>query len=99
MNLKDYKQVSSIYTTTDDSIFYIDEENNRKVDDDAVNEIERLLLEGYPIWPLVVDNYQWGLLVRDGQHRLQAIKNINKTINVKIEIPFYLWYLGYVIQR
>ena len=92
MNLKNYKQVSSIYTTTDDSIFY--RGKNRPLDDDNINQIQREILEGYPIFPLVVNNTPAGFEIKDGQHRLEAIRNLNKDRDEKIEIPFYINWRG-----
>ena len=92
MNLKNYKQVSSIYTTTDDSIFY--RGKNRPLDDDNINRIQREILEGYPIFPLVVNNTPAGFEIKDGQHRLEAIRNLNKDRDEKIEIPFYINWRG-----
>ncbi len=92
MNLKNYKQVSSIYTTRDDSIFY--RGKNRPLDDDNINQIQREILEGYPIFPLVVNNTPAGFEIKDGQHRLEAIRNLNKDRDEKIEIPFYINWRG-----
>ncbi len=92
MNLKNYKQVSSIYTTRDDSIFY--RGKNRPLDDDNINRIQREILEGYPIFPLVVNNTPTGFEIKDGQHRLEAIRNLNKDRDEKIEIPFYINWRG-----
>jgi hypothetical protein len=91
----DYKQVSIIYTTTDDSIFCIDENHTRKVDDDVVKEMEEFICHtsiGIP--PLVVINTSTGFLLLDGQHRLQAIRNLNRDRDEKIEIPFYINWKG-----
>ena len=92
MNLKNYKQVSSIYTTTDDSIFY--RGKNRPLDDDNINRIQRMILRGNGIFPLVVNNTSTGFEIKDGQHRLEAIRNLNKDRDEKIEIPFYINWRG-----
>ena len=91
MNLKDYKQVSVIYTTTDDSIFYVDNPNGqRPLIKSRVNQIQRTILRGWGIFPLVVKDTPKGFFVEDGHHRLHAIRNINKKRDEKIEIPFYI---------
>ena len=101
MNLKDYKQVSIIYSTTDDSIFYTHNFCNfpggRPLNDVRVKEIQKMILKGSGIWPFSViprdKSSKWRFTVKDGQHRLQAIKNINEDKNMKIEIPFYMEWL------
>ena len=91
MNLKDYKQVSVIYSTTDDSIFYGDNEDGlRLLNNVRVNQIQRTILRGWGIFPLVVKDTFKGLYIEDGYHRFQAIRNINKKRDEKIEIPFYI---------
>ena len=95
MNLKDYKQVSIIYSTIDDSIFYISDKNKPFWKGDVyVKQIQRMILRGNGIFPLVVNNTSTGFEIEDGQHRFQAIKNINKNRNKKIEIPFYINWSG-----
>ena len=91
MNLKDYKQVSIIYSTVDDSIFYVSDKNKSFWKGDVrVKQIQRMILRGSGIFPLIVENTSTGFAIDDGQHKLQAIKNINKNRNNKIEIPFYI---------
>ena len=91
MNLKDYKQVSVIYSTTDDMIFYVDnKDGQRSLNNVRVHQIQRIILRGWGIFPLVVKDTSKGFYVEDGHHRLQAIININKKRDEKIEIPFYI---------
>jgi hypothetical protein len=94
---KDYKQVSVIYSTTDDSIFQVADEDIRitnvrdiSVIDRRVNHIQRIILRGQGIFPLIVRDTPKGFYIEDGYHRLQAIRNINKKRDEKIEIPFYI---------
>ena len=91
MNLKDYKQLSVIYSTADDSIFYVDnKDGQRSLNNVRVHQIQRIILRGWGIFPLVVKDTSKGFHVEDGHHRLQAIRNINKKRDKKIEIPFYI---------